>query len=742
MEILYQRIARLETGIHDRANQLATLTQQMSQRDGQIAHLTQQMAEQDGQIAQLTQQVAERDGLLLNIIGSRSWQATHPLRVAVHQWKRARHVLSVLPTIISESGGLVNTVEKAITAFRRDGFSGIRNRLRRKIIGSGVVAVQPCKPSDLDFIDRNDYSEWIRRYDTMDEVSRSEMKECVKTMTYFPLISIIMPTYNPGPEWLIEAIESVRKQIYPHWELCIADDASTDEAIRPILENYANKEPRIKVVFREKNGHISAASNDALRQVTGQWVALLDNDDLLAEHALYWVAQAINQNPNVRLIYSDEDKIDEKGRRFNPYFKCDWNVDLFYSHNLVSHLGVYSVDLVQQLGGFREGLEGSQDYDLALRMIEKIEPHQVHHIPRVLYHWRVHEESTAQSAEAKPYAMLAGERALNEHFVRQGVDATVELIGYGYRVRYALPESPPLATLIIPTKNGLHLIRPCVDSILSKTIYPNFEILIVDNGSDDQGTLRYLQSLEPDSRVRVLRDTGPFNFSAINNAAVKEARGTVVGLINNDVTVISPEWLSEMISLALQPQVGAVGARLWYPNDTLQHGGVILGNDLLALNAHKGYPRGFHGYFGRMSLISGFSAVTGACMIIQKSIYEELGRLNESDLQVAYNDIDLCLRAREAGYRNVWTPYAELYHHESASRGVDDLPEHVDRFAQEVRYMKQRWKNWLSHDPAYSPNLTLNSDDFSLAWPPRIDQLAVNPSSCLEELPWIRYPSE
>ena len=511
----------------------------------------------------------------------------------------------------------------------------------------------------------------------------------------------------------------------------------------PLLPNpfnpYLNASLRRILASRwcteRKNGHISAATNDALQLATGDWVAFLDHDDLLAEHSLFWVADAINRHPKVSLIYSDEDKIDAKGRRFDPYFKCDWNLSLFYSHNLITHLAVYRADLLQKVGGLREGYEGAQDYDLALRCIERIESDQIHHIPRILYHWRRHHESTAQSSEAKPYAMLAGERALNDHFQRQRVNASAKLIGHGYRVSYDFPKSSPMVTLIIPTRNQMQLIRQCVESILSKTIYPNYEILIVDNGSDNPETLCYLESLETQAQVRVLRDNRPFNFSALNNAAVKEARGELVGLINNDIIVITPEWLTEMVRLAIQPKIGAVGARLWYPNDTLQHGGVILGIGGWAGHAHKGFPKGCHGYVGRMSLISEFSAITGACLVIQKAIYEKLGGLNEKDLQIACNDVDFCLRVRKAGYRNVWTPYAELYHLESATRGYEDDPMKKARFAKEVQYVKQQWGEFFLHDPAYSPNLTLDHEDFSLAWPPRVEQSVETSSTSLKNSP-------
>ena len=649
------------------------------------------------------------DTLTTRLRRSASWRIAAPLHVLAHQVRRIAFPVGSTPRAIRQAGGLWALTGRAISFYRSEGLGGIkRGLLIFRSLGSK----------------RNDYAEWVRRYDWLDDGDRAALRAAITAFAGKPLISVIMPVYNPRPAWLIAAIESVRRQIYPDWELCIADDASTDAAIRPILERYAKADRRIRVVFRETNGHISAASNSALNLARGDWVALLDHDDLLAEPALFWVAEAAGRHPEAQLIYSDEDKIDAAGRRCDPYFKCDWNLDLFYSHNLFSHLGVYRAALVRQIGGFREGFEGSQDYDLALRCIERLGPDAIHHIPRVLYHWRVHKESTAHDAAAKPYAMLAGERALNEHFRRRGLAARAELIGHGYRIRYPLPKAPPRVSLIIPTRNGLPLIRQCVESILEKTTYPNYEILIVDNGSDDPATLDYLAAIASEARVRIIRDDRPFNFSALNNAAVRQAEGVVVGLINDDIEVITPDWLGEMVSLALQPGIGAVGARLLYPNDTLQHGGIVLGLGGLAAHAHKYSRRCEHGYFGRASLVQGFSAVTAACLVIRKAIYEEVGGLNETDLAVAYNDVDFCLGVREAGYRNVWTPYAELYHHESASRGSENTREKQDRFAKEVAYMKARWGSLLLNDPAYSPNHTLDYEDFSLAWPSRIEPTA------------------
>jgi len=613
--------------------------------------------------------------------------------------------VATTPAELLRGPGLAGRLQRAFRIFRKSGWAGVRWELGRRIGGY------------------NDYTKWVRRYDTMTPEKREKLVQRAAALPAKPRISVVMPTYNPNPAWLQLAIESVRAQIYPNWELCIADDASPSAEVRAILKRFAQEDPRIKVVFREKNGHISAASNSAIELVESPWMALMDHDDLLPADALYWVAECIGAHPDARLIYSDEDKIDEQGHRFGPYFKPDWNVDLFRSQNMFSHLGVLSTALVREVGGFRVGLEGSQDWDLVLRCMERVAPSQVQHVPRVLYHWRVHGESTAKSMDAKPYAALAGERSLNEHFERTGVHAAAEFLGFGYRVRYALPEAQPLVSIIIPTRNAERLVRQCLDSIVQKTTYKNYEILLVDNGSDDRAALDYFASLSARPDIRVLRDDRDFNYAAINNAAVAQARGELVALVNNDIEVLTGDWLSEMVGIALQPGVGAVGARLWYPNMTLQHAGVILGIGGIAAHSHRGMPAGREGYGGRAALIQSFSAVTAACMVIRKSLYEEVGGMDEVHLKIAFNDVDFCLRVREAGYRNVWTPYAELIHHESASRGRDISPAQRERLEAETAYMKQRWAQLLAHDPAYSPNLMLAREDFSYAWPPRLEVL-------------------
>ncbi len=717
---LKQEITKSESQIVDFDQKVQTLTKQLEKVEEIIAS-------RNEQITSLQHLADEYNGALRTleeIHDSSSWRMTAPMRYISSKIKNIAGVLKLLPNIIRFGGGAVTSIEKALRIISREGWSGVKRRILF-VGGNRNVIISPKIRPDLTSaaVDRNDYAEWVRRYDTLTDSDREKMRSIINDFQKKPLISIIMPVYNPQTEWLVEAIESVCKQIYQHWELCIADDASTDKRIRSILERYAREEKRIIVVFREKNGHISAASNSALVLVTGEWVALLDHDDLFAEHALFWVANTINQHPDAGLIYSDEDKIDNSGRRFDPYFKCDWNQDLFYSHNLISHLGVYRTELLQEIGGFREGMEGSQDYDLALRCIERIEAKQIYHIPRILYHWRMHSQSTAKSVHIKPYASIAGQKALNEHFQRMKINALTEYAECGYRVRYMLPVELPLVSLIILTKNKLQLIKKCVESILKKTDYPNYEILIVDNSSDEPATLKYFQELQHHPRIRVVRYDQPFNFSALNNAAVTLVNGEIIALLNNDLEIISSEWLSEMVSHALRPGIGIVGVRLWYPDKTLQHGGVILGMGGVAGHAHKYLPYHQNGYFCRGSLIQNFSAVTAACMIIQKKIYEEVGGFNEDDFAIAFNDVDFCLRLVKAGYRNVWTPYAELYHLESASRGYENTPEKQTRFAKEVAYMKEKWGNILLNDPAYSPNLTLDYEDFSLAWPPRIEKL-------------------
>ena len=564
-----------------------------------------------------------------------------------------------------------------------------------------------------------DYARWIRCYDRLEREDVQRIREQIAKFQYLPMISVLLPVYNSNLRWLRRAILSVQKQLYPRWELCVVDDASTDRKLWPFLQRCARRDPRIKVIRRTENGHISAASNDALRLANGDFVALLDHDDELAPTALYFVALALNRNCDLRLLYSDEDKLDAQNRRSEPYFKSDWNPELFLAQNFISHLSVYRTDLIRRLGGFRIGFEGSQDYDLALRCIEQIRPKEIEHLPWVLYHWRAGDQSTASSATAKPYAQEAARRAVQEHLERTGIAGTVvPSHGVYLQTKYALPIEHPLVSIIIPTRDQVSAVRKCLHSVFHKTDYRTYEVIVLDNETYDSETLEFLAELRKYDRVQVERIEGTFNYSRLNNRGVELSRGSFIALLNNDVEVINDDWLSEMVSRAMQPKVAMVGARLWYPNGTIQHGGVILGAGGIAGHAHVGLRRGEPGYFARAHLAQNLSAVTAACALVRREVYLQLGGFDEN-LAVTFNDIDFCLRLREAGYRIVWTPHAELIHHESASRGVDDSTPKQVRFLAEVDYMNSKWGEMLQRDPFYNPNLSLGENLFTLAFPPR-----------------------
>ena len=573
------------------------------------------------------------------------------------------------------------------------------------------------------------YRSWIAQFDTRTRGDAIELRRRLRAMRRHPVISVLLPVYNPELQILEAAIASIEGQLYEHWELCIADDASTDPQVRPFLEEIAARNPRIKLTLRAQNGHISACSNSALGVATGEWCALLDQDDLFAEHALAMVALEIERHPDAGLIYSDEDKVDEKGVRSNPFFKPDWNPELFLGQNFINHLGVYRTELLREIGGFREGFEGSQDYDLALRCVERLKPAQIRHIPRILYHWRAVAGSLAAVADAKPYAKEAARRAIGDHLQRQGIAGRVEACPENvesHRVVYDVPNPAPLVSIIIPMRDRISLLERCLEGIRERTDYRPIEIVIVDNGSEEAATHEFLRGLEERNEARVVRVDGEFNFSRLINRGATAAKGDVLAFLNNDVDANEPGWLREMVSHAVRAGVGAVGARLWYPSGTLQHGGVVLGLGGVAGHAFTGVPRGHAGYFNRTYLQQNCSAVTGACLLVRKKILEEAGGFDEENLAISFNDIDFCLRLRAAGLQNVWTPYADLVHHESASRGHQRAPEEQAQFVREAAFMQEKWGIELLHDPFYNPNLSLNLPGFELAIPPRLLEFSTN----------------
>ncbi len=568
------------------------------------------------------------------------------------------------------------------------------------------------------------YQHWIKRHDTLSDDDRAAIVAHIGRMAKTPLISVVMPAYATPVKLLREAIASVQAQIYPHWELCIADDASPGQAVWKVLSDAAAADPRIKIVRRKQNGHISAATNSALALATGEFVALMDHDDLLPERALYEVAAVLDRHLDADLIYSDEDKIDDDGRRFEPYLKTDWNYDLLLGQNMVSHLGVYRRALLNEVGGLREGFEGSQDYDLALRIAERTTADKIHHIPWVLYHWRQQGETASFSESFLARCADSAQRAVSEHLERTGQAGcdviSLEGMPGWVRVKRPLPSPAPLVTAIVPTRDRADLMEQCARGFLEDTDYPSLELLIVDNGSEEPETHALFDRLRQDPRVRILDAPGPFNFSALNNRAAAEAKGEILLLLNNDIEMREPGWLAELVAHAVRPNVGAAGAKLLYPDGKVQHGGVLLGIGVDKVAGHCGHLLEGHdpGPFGRLAIAGNASAVTGACLAMRREVFEQVGGLDEARLKVSYNDVDLCLKVRAAGYDIVWTPWAELVHHESASRGLDHAGEKRERFLSEVAVMRERWGPLLDNDPFFGPCLDNLCGDFRLADPP------------------------
>ncbi|WP_429809852.1 glycosyltransferase family 2 protein [Ensifer sp. B1-9] len=564
---------------------------------------------------------------------------------------------------------------------------------------------------------RGKYSKWLKLYDL--NITSSSLN----WPSDAPLISILMPVYNPELNQLKAAVFSVCDQTYPNWELCIVDDCSTSREVRKTISELASVDVRIKTAFRTKNGNISEATNTAFDLAAGEWIGLLDQDDVLHRNALAAVFQVLGAHPCAQLIYTDEDKIDEHGNRYQPYFKPDFSLELLRAQNYLNHFTVHRADNILRAGKWRKEFDGSQDYDLNLRIVESVEPRDVIHVPFVLYHWRASKGSTARSVHNKSYALLAGQRALRAHIERLKLDAEVELLVGApyYRTRFALPARRPLVSIIVPTRDQKKVLQKCIDSIIRKTTYDRYEIIVIDNGSIDDDAVLYLKELSELRILKVLSCPGDFNYSKLNNDAARVAKGDVLCLLNNDIEVASPDWLDELVSIALQDNVGCVGPKLLYPGGRIQHAGVVTGIGGVAGHPYK-YAKGNHsGYFSNLYLHRNVSAVTGACLVVTRKIFEEVGGLDERNLTVAFNDVDFCLRVLGAGYRNVFTPFAKLLHHESLTRGKDNTPQKAQRFRDEVDYMNKRWGKRLVHDPWYSANLTLEHEDYSLAFPPRTD---------------------
>ncbi len=557
-----------------------------------------------------------------------------------------------------------------------------------------------------DSIAPDQYRRWLDAYGTISPPARAAMEASIAAFAARPLISVIMPVYNIELRWLRAAIASVREQIYPHFELCISDDASTIEGIRELLKAEAAQDERIRITFRETNGHISANSNSALALATGAYIALMDADDVLPPDALYLVAHAISGHPDVDLLFSDEDKIDEEGRRFDPYFKSAWNPALMLSHNAFSHLGVFRRDLVEQVGAFREGFEGSQDHDLVLRCAEATKPERIRHIPRVLYHWRTLPGSAATSEESKPYAWHAGRRAIEEHLKRTIGGGSVQraLAGY-YQVSYDMPAPQPLVSVIVA--------QPSVDqlnSILSNTAYRNFE-LILAAGFEDVEAARAVAS---DPRIRILanEENASDRMSWINRAAA-EARGSLFCFLDGGVAPRDNDWLDLLVARAVLDDIGIAAPMITDQSGQILHAGIILGADGVAGYPFRGFDAASAGYIGRAALEQDYTCVSSACMVIRRDAFHATRAFNASQ-PTPLDEIDFCLRVRRAGLRTVWVPTAKMQHRFTADSGVGTPHDAGD-------VLRARWGDIIKDDPCYSPNLSLTPDRlFQLDIPPRI----------------------
>ena len=554
------------------------------------------------------------------------------------------------------------------------------------------------------------YGPWYEQHQASAETLEKQKKY---VWTQPPVISVAVPAYRTPEPFLCQMMDSLICQTYPHWELCIANASPEDEKMAEVLREYCEKEPRIRVQALEENLGIAENTNAAFAMANGTYIGLLDHDDLLAPDALYEVALRI-QTEKADVVYTDEDKVTaDLSEHYQPHLKPDFNLDLLRSNNYICHFLVVKKSLMEQAGGFRKEFDGAQDYDFVFRCCEQAE--KIVHIPRILYHWRTHKTSTADNPASKLYAYEAGRRAIEGNLQRTHTVGTVSHTkDYGfYDVHYPVSGSP-LVSIIIPNKDQKETLEKCLTSVRKKSTYQNYEILIVENNSEKEETFAYYRQLEKEDNIRVLQWKGSFNFSAINNFAVRASGGEYLIFLNNDTEITTPEWIEELLGNCQRKEVGIVGSKLYYPDGTIQHAGVIVGLGGIAGHAFLNMPGNRSGYLHKASIQMDYSAVTAACMMMKRSVFEALGGFEE-ELSVAFNDVDLCLRTVEAGYLVVYNPHVELIHYESKSRGAEDSKEKVRRFQGEIEFMRSRWIHLLKKgDPYYNENLTLSKWNYSL----------------------------
>lgn len=548
------------------------------------------------------------------------------------------------------------------------------------------------------------YRRWYEQHEPLPQ-ELAQQRQLAQQMTKPPLISVVIPVFNPPAVILSQSLDSVLNQTYPHWECCLANGDPSNQVIKDLIDRYTRQDARFKVVNLEQNLGIAGNTNAAIAIASGEFIGFLDHDDLLASFALYEVASGLRSDPEIDMVYSDEDKVDERGRRFFPFFKPDFSPDYLCSSNYICHFLVVRKSLGDRVGWVRDGFEGAQDYDLILRVSEQAR--RIAHIPQVFYHWRTIQGSTAADSNAKPYAGASGAKAVNEHLRRVGMPGTAESLSMptSYRVKYELPDNP-LVSILIPNHDHAADLRTAVRSILNKSTYTNYEILIVENNSIEPETFALYEELkEQDARIRVLDWQQPFNYAAVNNWAVRQARGEMLLFLNNDIEVITPAWIEELLMHAARPGVGSVGAKLYFPNNTIQHAGVVVGEGEVAIHIYEGFSRDMTGHGMQLVLTRNVSANTSACMMVSRQAFDSVGGFDENYV-LAYSDVDLCLKLLEVGCINVWTPFAELYHVGSGTRGYERTPAQLARLGAETACLRQRWQTLLAQgDPCFNQNL-------------------------------------
>lgn len=589
--------------------------------------------------------------------------------------------LKGLKRSIQRGGGLKSTVKKAMGLYRREGMPGVKRRFKMAVT------------SEVHRISLND-----KRTDE----SIAQMKALLNNFAHKPLISVVMPVYNTKPQWLSEAIESVHKQIYPYWELCIADGGS-EKQTTDCLSHWQKLDKRIKVVFLEENKGIAGNSIEAFALARGDYIIMLDHDDCLSSDALMELALCINKNRNVDFIYSDKVVFSDETKEILDYHCLPgFSPDFLRACNYASHLNAFSRFIIDEVGFLKQGYDGSQDYEFELRVIEKAR--NIVNIPKVLYFSRARQGSVALDPESKMYAYEAGRKAIEEHIKRIGYEGDVEFMRetYSYRIHYKI-QGTPLVSIIIPNKDHKQDLKKCIDSILTRSTYSNYEIIIAENNSEANDICAYYDELKNERNVKVIQCGGKeFNFSAINNHAVQFAAGDHILFLNNDTEVIAPNWIEEMLAFSQREDVGAVGAKLYYADDRIQHAGLVIGlAGFIASHYHHGSDRRHTGYMHRLIMPQNYCAVTGACLMVKRRLYLEVGGMDEVNFKIGLNDVDFCLKLRDFGKINVWTPYAELYHHESLSRGLDTTPEKSARLESESLFFREKWKLFFEPGDPY-----------------------------------------